>query len=78
MQSKQHMRGTAQHYLYPRDIKKIQVFIPRDKKGRPDITWQRMIASKIISANNAKIDAKQKLEEAKTLVAEEINSIKII
>ncbi|KKQ55473.1 MAG: hypothetical protein US74_C0029G0007 [Parcubacteria group bacterium GW2011_GWA2_38_13] len=75
MQSRQQMRGTAQHYLYPRDIKKIQVFIPRDKNGKPDLAWQKKLSDKVISANKAKIDAEQKLEEAKQLVEKEIEQM---
>jgi len=75
MQSKQRMRGTAQHYLYPRDIKKILVFIPRDKNGKSDLAWQKKLADKIILANEAKKSAKQKLQEAKDLVEKEIQKI---
>ena len=75
MQSRQQMRGTAQHYLYPRDIKKIRIFIPRDKSGKPDLAWQKKLADKVISANKAKTDAKKKLEEAKSLVEKEIEKL---
>ena len=75
IQSRQQMRGTAQHYLYPRDIRKIQVFVPRDKKGKPDLVWQKKLADKVISANKAKTDAKKKLEEAKNLVEKEIEKL---
>ena len=75
MQSKQRMRGTAQHYLYPRDIKEISVFIPRDKSGKPDLAWQKKLADKIIAAYEAKKSAKQKLEEAKRLVETEIEKL---
>lgn len=72
LQSKQRMRGTAQHYLYPRDIKEILVFTPHDKSGKPDLAWQKKLAGKVVAANEAKKSAKQKIEEAKQLVEEEI------
>lgn len=75
MQSKQRMRGTAQHYLYPRDIKEISVFIPRDKSGKPDLAWQKKLAEKVVAANEAKKSAKRKLEEAERLVEAEIERI---
>lgn len=75
MQSKQRMRGTAQHYLYPRDIKEISVFIPRDKSGKPDLAWQKKLAEKILAANEAKKSAKEKLQEAKQLVEKEIEKL---
>lgn len=75
MQSKQRMRGTAQHYLYPRDIKEISVFIPRDKSGKPDLAWQKKLAEKVIAANEAKKSAKQKLQEAKKLVEKEVETM---
>ncbi|MEO8637760.1 MAG: restriction endonuclease subunit S [Candidatus Taylorbacteria bacterium] len=77
LQSRQQMRGTAQHYLYPRDIKKIKVFIPRDKNGKPDLAWQKKLAAKVIQANEAKKFAQQKLQEAKELVEQEIEKLMI-
>lgn len=75
MQAKQHMRGTAQHYLYPRDIRKIEVFIPKNKNDKPDLKWQKKLADKVIQAYNAKKEAKQKLQEAKNLVGKEIEEL---
>ena len=75
MQSRQRMRGTAQHYLYPRDIKEISIFIPRDKSGKPDLAWQKKLADKVVAANEAKKSAKQKLQEAKNLVENEIEKL---
>ncbi|MDO8496249.1 MAG: restriction endonuclease subunit S [bacterium] len=72
MQTDQRASGSAQREIYPQDIVKYQVFIPRDKNGKPDLEWQKKLADKVISANKAKMEAKQKLEEAKQLVEKEI------
>ena len=75
MQTDQRASGSAQREIYPQDIVKYQVFIPHDKNGKPDLEWQKKLADKVISANKAKMEAKQKLEEAKLLVEKEIEQI---
>lgn len=75
MQTNQRASGSAQREIYPQDIAKYQVFIPRDKNGKPNLSWQKKLADKVISANKAKTDAKKKLEEAGNLVEKEIEKL---
>ncbi len=75
MQTDQRASGSAQREIYPQEIVKYQVFIPRDKNGKPDLAWQKKLADKIISANEAKIFAKQKLQQSKELVETEIEKL---
>lgn len=75
MQSRRWMRGTAQHYLYPRDIKKILVPIPRLENKKPDMSWQKKLAEKVILAHQAKIEAKMKLNEANALLGKEMDRL---
>ena len=75
MQTDQRASGSAQREIYPQEIAKYQVFISRDKNGKPDLAWQKKLAEKIIAANEAKKSAKQKLQEAKQLVEKEIEKM---
>jgi type I restriction enzyme M protein len=68
MQSRQRMRGTAQHYLYPRDIKQILIYVPLDKKGEPDLAQQKLLAEKMMNASRARQEAKQQMREAANLM----------
>lgn len=75
MQTDQRASGSAQREIYPQEIVKYQVFIPRDKKDKPDLAWQAKLADKIVKANEAKKSAKQKLKKAKELVEKEIENL---
>lgn len=74
MQTDQRASGSAQREIYPQDIVKYDVFIP-EKKNKPDLEWQEKLADKIIQAYEAKNQAKQKLQEAKELVEDEIGKL---
>jgi restriction endonuclease S subunit len=73
MQTDQRASGSAQREIYPQNITEYQIFIPQNKDGKPDLTWQNKLADKVIQANQAKKQAKQKLQEAKELVEKEIS-----
>ena len=75
MQASCRASGSAQRHLYPNDLVKYQVFIPRDKMDKPDMAWQKKLADKIIAANDAQKVANQKLREAKGLVEKEIGKL---
>ncbi|HUT96086.1 MAG TPA: hypothetical protein VMW82_00755 [Candidatus Paceibacterota bacterium] len=74
MQTDQRASGSAQREIYPQDIVKYDVFIP-EKNNKPDLEWQEKLADKIIQAYEAKNQAKQKLQEAKELVEDEIGKL---
>jgi len=75
MQANRRASGSAQRHLYPNDLMKYLVFVPRDKNGRPDLAWQKKLAEKVVAANEAKKSAKQKLQEAKNVVEQEIEKL---
>ena len=75
MQTDQRASGSAQREIYPQEIVKYLVFIPKDKNGKLDMAWQKKLAEKVIAANYAKKSAKQKLQEAKQLVEAEIEKL---
>lgn len=75
MQANRLASGSAQRHLYPNDLMKYQVFIPRNKSGKPDLVWQKKLAEKVVGANEAKKSAKQKLQDAKELVEKEIKIV---
>lgn len=75
MQTDQRASGSAQREIYPQEIMKYQIFIPNDRSGKSDLTWQKKLAEKVIAANEAKKSAKQKLQEAKELVEKEIEKL---
>lgn len=71
-QSEQFAAGSTQRELYPSEIKKIFVFLPANGNGKIDLKWQQHLADKVMAANEARVTAKAKLEEAKVLVEREI------
>ncbi|MDD5772022.1 MAG: hypothetical protein PHX78_00985 [bacterium] len=75
MQTDQRASGSAQREIYPQDIVKYKVFIPQNKNGKPDLEWQNKLADKVVQANQAKKEAKQKLQGAKELVEKEIEKM---
>jgi restriction endonuclease S subunit len=75
MQANRRASGSAQRHLYPNDLAKYKVFIPRNKNGKPDLAWQKKLTDKVVAANEAKKSAKQKIEEAKRLVEVEIEKM---
>jgi restriction endonuclease S subunit len=75
LQANQQASGSAQRHLYPYDMTNYEVFIPHNKDGKPDLAWQDKLANKVMQANQAKREAKQKLQEAKKLVEKEIKKM---
>jgi len=75
MQTDQRASGSAQREIYPQDIEEYQVFIPQNKDGKTDLIWQKKLADKVVQANQAKKEAKQKLQEAKDLVEREVEKM---
>lgn len=71
MQTDQRASGSAQREIYSQDIVEYQVFIPQNKDGKPDLAWQNKLAEKVVQANQAKKEVKQKLQEVKELVERE-------
>ena len=68
MQTDQRASGSTQREIYPQEIIKYEIFIPQNKKGKPDLRWQKKLVDKIIQAYEAKKEARQKLQKAKKLV----------
>jgi len=68
VQTNSSKRGTSPFYLYPRDLSKVLVYVPRTKSGQIDLAWQEKLAAKLESAARAKTEAREKLEAAKRLV----------
>lgn len=62
--------SSGQLHLYPQHIRKILVFLPRDKKGNIDMAWQQKLAEKVIGASIAKKEAQIKLAKAKRIIEE--------
>jgi len=75
IQTDQRASGSAQREIYPQEIVRYKIFISRNKNGKPDLLWQKKLADKVTSACKVKMDAKQKLEEAKRLVEKEIEKL---
>ena len=67
-QSNAFKRGTSPFYLYPRDLKNVLVYVPRNKSGEIDLAWQEKLAAKVEASTRAREQAKAKLAEAKRLV----------
>jgi type I restriction enzyme M protein len=61
-------RGTSPFYLYPRDLAKVAVFVPKNSKGEIDLEWQNKLAEKIISSSRANVEAQEMLEKAKQML----------
>ena len=74
LQSNSLKRGTSPFYLYPRDLAKVLVFIPKNKNGEIDTEWQKKLARKVIQATNAKSEAQAMLDKAKKIVEDSINA----
>lgn len=68
IQSNMFKRGTSPFYLYPRDLKQVLIYLPRQKDGALDLAWQQKLADKVETAVIAKAAARAKLEEAKRLI----------
>lgn len=75
MLSQRYAAGSAQKFFHPQSLVKYPIFIPRDKSGKSDLVWQKKLADKIIRSSEAKKSAKQKLQEAKNLVEQEIDKL---
>ena len=71
-QSNMFKRGTSPFYLYPRDLKKVLVAIPRNKNGTADLAWQKRLAEKVKASIAAKAQVRAKLDEATRLVEQAI------
>jgi len=74
MQADQKASGSAQRHLYPDDLLKYEIFLPKDKNGKIDIFWQNQIANKIKKSYSVKITAKENLRRAIDLVEKEIET----
>jgi hypothetical protein len=74
IQSNMFKRGTSPFYLYPRDLKQVLIYLPRQKSGILDLAWQQRLADMVETAAIAKVTARAKLEEAKRLVEEAVAS----
>lgn len=74
IQSNMFKRGTSPFYLYPRDLRQVLIFIPRQRNGTVDLTWQEALAAKVKAAGEVKAAARAKLEEAIRLVEEAIRN----
>ncbi len=75
MLSEKYAAGSAQKFFHPQSLIKYPIFIPQNKIGKPDLEWQNKLADKVVQANQAKKEAKQKLQEAKELVEKEIKKM---
>lgn len=73
IQSNALKRGTSPFYLYPRDLKRVLIHIPRTNSGKIDVAWQEAIAAKVEAATRGREQAKAKLTEAKRLVEEALS-----
>ena len=71
-QSEQYATGSAQRELYPSEIGKMLVFLPKNAKGEADLKWQQRLADKVIAADAARRKAKEIVEQAKAIVEREI------
>jgi hypothetical protein len=67
-------RGTSPFYLYPRDFRKLLVYVPRTKGGQIDHAWQEELAAKVETAERAREEAQAKLAEAKRLVEKALST----
>ncbi|MCL4790060.1 MAG: hypothetical protein KJ070_25305 [Verrucomicrobia bacterium] len=68
VQSNAFKRGTSPFCLYPRDLKNVLVYVPRNKSGAINLARQEKLAAKVETATRAREQAKAKLAEAKKLV----------
>jgi hypothetical protein len=64
--------SSGQLEIYPQHIQKILVFVPRNKDGSIDLSWQHKLAEKVTGASRAKQEARAKLSQAKKLVEDYI------
>ena len=67
VQSNAFKRGTSPLYLYPRDLKNVLIYVPRNKSGEADRAWQEKLAATVEASTRAREQAKAKLAEAKKL-----------
>ena len=63
-------RGTSPFYLYPRDIKGVKVYVPRNKDGSVDSEFQNRLAKKASQSAAARADSLAKIDEAKLLITQ--------
>lgn len=75
VQSNAFKRGTSPFYLYPRDLKNVLVYMPRNKSGEVDLVWQEKLAAKVEASVLARERAKAKLAEAKKLVEDALTEV---
>ena len=71
-QSERLASGSTQRELYPSEVTKIVVFLPKKNGDKIDLDWQKMLAGKVLAANEAIRRARGKLADARTLVENEI------
>ena len=71
-QSERAASGSTQRELYPSEVTKIVVFLPKKNGDKIDLDWQKMLAGKVLAANEAIRRARGKLADARTLVENEI------
>lgn len=67
--------SSGQLHLYPPHIKEFLIYLPRNRDGSIDLEWQKKLADKVLGASQAKIQAQEKLAQAKKLVEDAIESI---
>lgn len=75
IQSNGFKRGTSPFYLYPRDLKNVLVYVPRNKSGEIDLAWQEKLAANVEASTRAREQAQAKLNEAKMLVEDALTSV---
>ena len=75
IQSNGFKRGTSPFYLYPRDLKNVLVYVPRNKSGEIDLAWQEKLAAKVEAFTRAREQAQAKLAEAKKLVEDALTDV---
>jgi hypothetical protein len=75
LQTEQRASGSAQRDIYPDDLVRVRVFLPRGKDGRPDLDWQHELGALVSQGYRARAAAQKKIEEAKRLVESAIREV---
>lgn len=58
--------SSGQMHLYPRQLARFLIYIPRDAAGRADLKWQGEISDKLKSASDRRASAILKMEAAQS------------
>ncbi len=66
--------SSGQVHIYPQHIKEFLLYVPMKNNGEFDIEWQKNLVKKVLGASTAVQEAKEKLELAKQLIINQINS----